>query len=139
MLDRIRAVSLDLDDTLWETLPVLRRAELAMLEWFDRHYPKLGRSYGVERFRALRIAVGDQHPEHAHDLTWLRTESLRRAAAEVGYPEAIAAAAFEVFHEARNRIDPYPDVRPALARIAAVLPIYALSNGNACVRRVGLG
>jgi FMN hydrolase / 5-amino-6-(5-phospho-D-ribitylamino)uracil phosphatase len=139
MLHRIRAVSLDLDDTLWEVLPVLRRAEMRLAEWLDRHYPKLGTAYGLERFRALRVSLAQEHPGQAHDMTWLRTESLRRAALEVGYPEACAGEAFDVFLAARNDIDPYPDVRPALGRIAAVVPIYALSNGNACVRRVGLG
>lgn len=139
MPDRIRAVSLDLDDTLWEVLPVLRRAEARLAAWLDRHYPRLGTEYGLERFRALRVALAQAHPDLAHDMTWLRTESLRRAAREVGYPDSCAQEAFDVFHAARNEIDPYPEVRPALGRIAAVVPVYALSNGNACVRRVGLG
>jgi HAD superfamily hydrolase (TIGR01509 family) len=139
MLDRIRAVSLDLDDTLWEVMPVLVRAELRLTDWLDRHYPKLGSAYGLDRHRALRIAIAKDSPDRSHDMTWLRTESLRRAALEVGYPEELAHDAFEIFIAARNEVDPFPDVRPSLARIAAVVPIYALSNGNACVRRVGLG
>jgi putative hydrolase of the HAD superfamily len=139
MLDRIRTVSLDLDDTLWETLPVLERAELSLLAWLDERWPRLGTGYGRERFRAERLAIARDHPDLAHDMTWLRTESLRRAAAAVGYPESVAGEAFEVFIAARNEIEPYPDVRPALARLAAALPVYALTNGNACVRRVGLG
>jgi FMN hydrolase / 5-amino-6-(5-phospho-D-ribitylamino)uracil phosphatase len=139
MIDRIRAVSLDLDETLWETLPVLARAERRLLEWFDRHYPRLGSAWGADRHRKLRITVAREHPERAHDLTWVRIESLRRAAALEGYPEALAPDAFEVFLGERCTIEPYPDVRPALARLAAAVPVYALSNGNACVRRVGLG
>jgi putative hydrolase of the HAD superfamily len=135
----IRAVSLDLDETLWETMPVLHRAEQRLQDWLDRHYPRLGTAYGLERFRALRVTVARDHPERAHDLTWLRTEALRRAAVEEGYPESMAPEAFEVFIAARCDLDPYPDVRPALARLAAVVPVYALSNGNACVHRVGLG
>lgn len=139
MLDRIRALSLDLDETLWETMPVLRRAEQRLLEWLDRHYPRLGTDYGPERFRALRVALAAEHPHLAHDMTWLRIESLRRAALDEGYPESVGPEAFEVFLAERCTIDCYPDVRPALARIATVVPVYALSNGNACVRRVGLG
>jgi putative hydrolase of the HAD superfamily len=135
----IRAVSLDLDETLWETMPVLHRAEQRLQDWLDRHYPRLGTAYGLDRFRALRLAVARENPDRAHDLTWLRTEALRRAAVDEGYPESMAPEAFEVFIAARCDIDPYPDVRPALARLAAVVPVYALSNGNACVRRVGLG
>jgi FMN hydrolase / 5-amino-6-(5-phospho-D-ribitylamino)uracil phosphatase len=139
MTTTIRAVSLDLDETLWETMPVLLRAEQRLQDWLDRHYPRLGTRYGLERFRALRMIVAREHPDRSHDLTWLRTEALRRAALDVGYPETVAPEAFEVFLAARCDIDPFPDVRPALARLAAVVPVYALSNGNACVQRVGLG
>ncbi|MCZ8132489.1 MAG: HAD family hydrolase [Steroidobacteraceae bacterium] len=139
MPSRLRAVSLDLDDTLWETLPVLANAEARLLGWLEVHYPRLAAAYDPVTARARRVAIAREHPGFAHDMTWLRTESLRRAALEVGYPEACALEAFEVFHAARNAIDPYADVRPALARLSARVPVYALSNGNACVKRVGLG
>jgi putative hydrolase of the HAD superfamily len=139
MLDRIRAVSLDLDDTLWEVMPVLYRAEARLQDWLRRHHPRLAAEYDAERFREVRVRVARESPERAHDMTWLRTEALRRCAVATGYDESVAAAAFEVFHAARNEVEFYPDVPDALARLAALVPVYALSNGNACVKRVGLG
>lgn len=139
MLDRIRAVSLDLDDTLWEVLPVLRRAEERLQDWLQRNYPRLAAEYDFERARAVRVRLAQEQPHRAHDMTWLRTESLRRCALAVGYDESVAPAAFEVFHAARNEVELYPDVPDALARLAALVPLYALSNGNACVKRIGLG
>lgn len=139
MLDRIRAVSLDLDDTLWDVMPVLRRAESRLQAWLERHYPRVAAEYDFARAREVRMALAREQPERAHDMTWLRTESLRRCALATGYDESMAAEAFEVFHAARNEVEPYPDVPDALARLAALVPVYALSNGNACVRRVGLG
>lgn len=139
MLDRIRAVSLDLDDTLWDVMPVLRRAESRLQDWLQRHYPRVAADYDFARAREVRMALAREQPEKAHDMTWLRTESLRRCAIASGYDESMAAAAFDVFHAARNEVELYPDVPTALPRLAALLPVYALSNGNACVRRVGLG
>lgn len=139
MLERIRAVSLDLDDTLWAVSPVLRRAEARLQDWLRQHHPRLAAGYDFERARAVRAQLAQEQPERAHDMTWLRTESLRRCALEVGYDESVAPAAFEVFHAARNEVELYPDVPDALPRLAALVPVYALSNGNACVKRVGLG
>lgn len=139
MTDRIRAVSLDLDDTLWEVMPVLRRAEARLQDWLGRRYPRLAAAYDVERFREVRVLVARERPDRAHDMTWIRTESLRRCALATGHDEALAEEAFEVFHAARNEVELYPDVPDALARLAARVPVYALSNGNACVKRVGLG
>jgi len=139
MAARLRIISLDLDNTLWDTPPVLARAEAALQDWLAEHYPRIPRRFSPQELQRERAALAHAHADRAHDLSWLRTEALRRAAVASGYDAAVADAAFEVFLAARNRIEPYPEVRPALARLAARWPLYALSNGNACVRRVGLG
>jgi FMN hydrolase / 5-amino-6-(5-phospho-D-ribitylamino)uracil phosphatase len=96
-------------------------------------------AFSSEDFKHLRAQLALGAPERAHDLSWLRTETLRRALLATGYAPALARDAFEVFLAERNRIEPYADVRPALERMARRVPLFALSNGNACVQRVGLG
>ncbi|MBS0394881.1 MAG: HAD family hydrolase [Proteobacteria bacterium] len=139
MPDRVRAVSLDLDNTLWDTPPVLVRAEAVLSAWLARHAPAMAARFDAGALAALRAAVAAESPERAHDLSYLRTEALRRAARACGYPEAVAERAFGVFLGARNEVVPYAEVPAALARLAARVPLYALSNGNACVWRAGLG
>jgi FMN hydrolase / 5-amino-6-(5-phospho-D-ribitylamino)uracil phosphatase len=39
IIENIKAISLDLDDTLWPILPVLERAEKALLDWLGEHAP----------------------------------------------------------------------------------------------------
>ena len=135
----LRAVSLDLDNTLWDTPPVLLRAEAVLRDWLAIHCPALAASFDIAALTRLRAVVAAESPGHAHDFSWIRTEALRRAARASGYPDEVAAHAFEVFLAARNQIAPYAEVPAALARLAARVPLYALSNGNACVYRVGLG
>jgi len=133
------ALSLDLDNTLWDTPPVIRRAERVLIEWLGTHAPRILAKHGETGLQSLRGAVAAEFPERSHDLSWVRTESLRRAARLAGYDEDVAPRAFEVFLVARNEIRPFDEVPRALTRLAARLPIYALTNGNACVHRVGLG
>ncbi|MFG5407658.1 hypothetical protein ABXN37_05510 [Piscinibacter sakaiensis] len=38
-----RAITLDLDDTLWPVRPVIRRAEAALRAWLARHAPATAR------------------------------------------------------------------------------------------------
>ena len=139
MTPRLRAVSLDLDNPLGDTPPVLRRAEARLGAWLEQRYPRIAARFASEDLQRLRAAVAAEAPGRAHDLSWLRTEALRRAARACSYPSAVASEAFAVFIAARNEIEPYPEVRAALARLAARVPLYALTNGNACVHRVGLG
>ena len=39
-LSRIRAITLDLDDTLWPVWPTIHRAEDVLRAWLDTHAPR---------------------------------------------------------------------------------------------------
>ncbi len=135
----LRAVSLDLDNTLWDTAPVLVRADAVLHDWLAANSPGIASRFDRAALLRLRLDVVAERPERAHDLSFIRNEALRRAARASGYSDAVADQAFAVFLTARNEVVPFEEVPDALARLAARVPLYALTNGNACVWRVGLG
>src|SRR5690606_3140498 len=65
----IRALTLDLDDTLWPVWPAIERAEFAVQEWLAEHAPGTARGFPLERMRQLRDAVARDNPGLAHDFT----------------------------------------------------------------------
>lgn len=134
----IRAITFDLDDTLWAIDPVIVRAEQRMHDWLAEHYPRLGERYSPDALRALREQVTRQHPELAHDLAALRVESLALAARACGYGREVAEQAFEVMWQARNEVELFADALPVLTALAARLPLGGLTNGNADIVRIGL-
>lgn len=134
----IRALTLDLDDTLWPIAPVIERAEAVLHGWLERHAPATAASYPVVAMRRLRAEVGRQHPEWAHDLTQLRLQATRQALASSGDDPALAEPAFELFFAERQRVEFFADVADALARLAARYPLLALTNGNADLAATGL-
>ena len=135
----LRAVSLDLDNTLWDTPPVLVRAEAVLRAWLEANCPGIANRFDGAALARLRLAVVGDQPERAHDLSYVRTEALKRAARAAGYADEAGEQAFAVFLTARNEVVPFEEVPDALARLAARVPLFALSNGNACVWRAGLG
>lgn len=135
----LTAITLDLDDTLWPVWPAIERAEALLLEWLRQHAPATGSVHDARSLRALRVQVEQLYPDRLHDLSLLRLESIRLALKQQGDDERLAEAAFEVFFAARQQVEFFEDVLPALERLAARWPILALSNGNADVQRVGLG
>ena len=136
----VHAITLDLDDTLWPMAPTLRRAEALMQDWLRRHAPATVAAHDKAAWASLRRAVAADRPDWAHDLSALRRETIRRALLAAGDNPALAGPAFEVFFDARQQVDLFDDVLPALARLAARWPVVALTNGNADVHRVpGLG
>ena len=135
---RVRALTLDLDDTLWPVWPAIERAEVALHGWLGINAPATAARFDVAGLRALRERVALEQPQWSHDLSALRRESVRMALAEASEDEGLAEAAFEVFFAERQRVDFYPDVLDALQRLSKAYPLLALSNGNAELARVGL-
>lgn len=135
---RLRAICFDLDDTLWDVWPAITRAEQRLFDWLADHYPRVAEHHDIASMRARRMAVAAEFPDRMHDLTFLRTESLRRHLVEAGYPAEAAHDAFEVFFAVRNEVVPYADVMPALQRLSTRFRLLSLTNGNADLSRIGL-
>ena len=142
MLDRlkVKAITLDLDDTLWPIWPTIARAEAALQEWLRHRAPGAAELLADDLQRHhLRQAVMIAQPELQHQLSAIRTEMIRRALEASREDEGLADPAYAVFFEARQQVQLFEDAAPALAFLAQRYPIVALSNGNADVDRIGLG
>lgn len=134
----VRAITLDLDDTLWPFAPIGARIERVLDEWLWQHSPGTAERFPIAAMRQLREQVFAEHPELLHDLSALRRLTLQRALHESGADPALLEPAYEIFYAARNQVECYPDAIDALARLAARLPVAALTNGNADLERIGL-
>jgi len=134
----VLAISLDLDDTLWEVAPVIRRAEDELWAWLAQSYPRIVERFSETRALELRQQLALEHANRAHDFRFLRLRVLAHMASLSGYAESVAEEAFEVFDSARNRVELFPDVEPALERLAGRYRIVALTNGNASLEKIGI-
>ncbi len=134
----IRALTLDLDDTLWPIGPTIRRAHAAVRGWFEANAPELAR-WGDDAWLLVQREVIDSAPHKAHDLRWRRARSYALALERAGYDANLSGDAFAVFDAARHDVELFPDVEQALTALARTYPLVALSNGSAQVERAGLG
>jgi len=137
-LGELRAVAFDLDNTLWDVGPVIVRAEQRLHEWLDEHCPRITERVTIEEMRTARERLARSEPHNAHDFTYLRITALAAHARACGYGEEVAERAFEVFFAARNELQPYGDVQPALERLRTRYTLASLSNGNADLELIGL-
>lgn len=139
MSRRIRAITLDLDDTLWPVWPTIERAEARLHAHLQAHAPAVAHAFDVPAMRALRDAVMAEDPLARVDLRRARRRALERAFEQAGADADGVEAALEVFMAERQRVEFYPDALPALERLAARFPLVALTNGNADVHAIGIG
>ena len=137
-MHRIRAITLDLDDTLWEVGPVIRRAEAELWAWLQDRYPAIPARFSAAAVAQLREQVIEEYRHRNHDLRFLRKMVLARMAIDSGYTDDMVDDAFAVFDAARNRVELFPDVRPALAVLREHFTVIAVTNGNANLERIGI-
>ncbi len=140
---KIRAITLDLDDTLWPIAPTITRAEQRAQEWLEQHAVKVARAWTQERLRDLKMELYSTRPELKVDLSHIRRLALQHAFADCGFNIEDSAQLIEnalrVFMVARNEVDFYPDVLASLERLAQRYPIVAVTNGNADIHTIGIG
>ena len=134
----IQAITLDLDDTIWPIAPAIDRAEAALEAWLQQHAARTAARWPLQARRALRDQVDAEHPHLAHDFTRQRLITLERMLRDSGDDVALVDPAFEAYFAARCEVEHYDDSLEALRRMAARVPLAALSNGNACLKRIGL-
>jgi 2-haloalkanoic acid dehalogenase type II len=136
----IKAITLDLDDTLWPVWPAIERAEAALDDWLGRHAPMTAALFANPTARHdIREQIVRTRPELKHNLSAIRREAIRLALYRSKENPLLADEAFEVFFDARHQVTLFDDAMLALEYLSSRYPVVALSNGNADVARVGLG
>lgn len=138
--DHLAAISFDLDDTLWPVTSLIARAEAAGIAWFEQHAPLSLPYLAQDRRRDLRqralseLAHGDARRT---DMRYLRERLYQLALLDAGYDDSRAREAFLVFDAARQLVEPFEDAEHVLERLAQHLPLVAITNGSADLKRIG--
>ncbi len=139
----IRAVTFDLDDTLWAVEPAIERAERDLRTWLDANCPDMAARYDREALFKVRAAIVAKTPHLQHDVSELRVQVLKTALLRTGHgaaeAERLARTGFEVFLSARHAIEYYDHAAEVLRTLGRRYLIGALTNGNADVRRLDIG
>jgi FMN hydrolase / 5-amino-6-(5-phospho-D-ribitylamino)uracil phosphatase len=141
--NKIKAISLDLDDTLWPIRPAIERAEKALHHWLSQHAPMTAALFSsadamadIRKYTTTELVK--TKPSLQYDLSAVRRESIRTALQRAHEDPQLAEAAFDVFFAERNKVTLFDDVMPALRRLSQKFPLVSLSNGNADLHKIGI-
>ncbi len=137
----VKAMTFDLDDTLYDNYPVIVRMERELLSWLKHHHPAVAHMDKTDWF-ALKQRVVQQQPELKSDVTLWRLVQLNQAFSQVGYDNeaahTAAQAAVEVALDWRNRFEVPQQSLDVLAELGQEIPLVAITNGNVDLDRIGL-
>ena len=136
----IKVVAFDLDNTLWASEVVIRRAEHRLLKWFNENVPQS--KYDTVNLQVLRQDILGKHPELSNKVTELRrltiSEILKASGIENSSITETVNAAMQVFLEARNDVKLFPGTKDVIKLLAEKYIIGAITNGNADINSTTL-
>jgi len=141
-LNPVSVLSFDLDDTLYDNSPVLAAAEAAMLSALARHAP-LTCTTDSEFWWQQRRLLAKKIPDIRHDIGRWRLLGIEAGLISLGLASCeageIAELAYSAFLAERTRISLQPQVKQLLSELAQHYKLIAITNGNACIHKMGIG
>ena len=137
----VKAVSFDVDGTLWDFDKVMRNALRQTLLELARHCAEAAALLSVKKMIDIRDRVHERLRGRVSDLVEIRNESFKQALIDVRFPnDALATHLSDVYFEHRwAGTELFGDVRPALEALARKYRLGILSNGNSYAEKIGLG
>ncbi len=141
-LQPIKALTFDLDDTLYDNRPVIVRAEQAMYDWLAEYHP-CSHTLTRQDWMALKQHIAMADPMLKHDVTLWRYELIKIGLMQLGYRLADAEKAahhgLEVVLAVRNNVNVPAETHRVLSELAQRVPLLAITNGNVDADKIGLG
>jgi HAD superfamily hydrolase (TIGR01549 family) len=135
---QVRAISFDLDDTLWDCAPAIANAEKALFEWHTLVTPSIAKAHTPGTLQGYRNEFRNNNPELTGCVTAMRVEGLRSLLKTFGYPQHLAEEGFTVFYKARSQVEFYPGAEDMLKVLSASFRLAAITNGNADLQSIGI-
>ena len=138
MSQKIKVLSFDLDDTLWPCVPTIERAEELLYQWLKEYVPSITQRYTKQQLREKRKRLLTERTDLAHDLTRQRILSFEQLASEFNTTHSWIQPAFDIFHEARQQVTLFDDVKPVLDKLNERYQLVSVTNGNASTIKTGV-
>ena len=82
---KAKAITFDLDDTLWPILPVIIRAEEETNTWLKNNYPAVKKIMDTSEILQIRTEILNKYPQFKNDLSKLREKSYESLGLRAGY------------------------------------------------------
>lgn len=138
----IKAMTFDLDDTLYDNHPVIAFLETSIRQWMIEHHP-VSQRRSSDWWQNLKKELVNQQPLLIHDVTQWRFCQIKTGLMVLGYSEfqanQAAMAGMEEVLRLRNLVSVPNATHQVLGQLAASFPLIAITNGNANPDKIGLG
>ena len=139
----VKAITFDLDDTLWPLKPTLIRAEKETYNWLTKNAKPLTDNYSIRDIAEFRYQLFRNKPQFHNQISKVRIATIKELALLSEYSEqdaqALAEQSFEVHYALRQQVNCFEGVEELLEKLSDSFVLGAISNGNADVNKTVIG
>ena len=140
-LGPVKAMTFDLDDTLYDNGPVIRVAEVSLQDYIVKHYPRTAQLTPAQ-WQDIRHRLLQADPRLSSDMGRWRLQTLQQALASDIDDETTlnkaAKACFDCFYTARSNFVLTDEMHQTMAKLARRVPLIGITNGNVDTQTTGL-
>nr|WP_308424625.1 HAD-IA family hydrolase [Shewanella aestuarii] len=140
-LKPFKAISFDLDDTLYDNQPIIINAVKQSFALLHREYPA-STQWTTDDWLKCKLAQQTLYPELKHDTSAARYAMLREGLIQLGYNEIQATqgaqAGLAYFQHHRSDFTVAEDVIAILQALKVDFTLVGITNGNVDASRIGL-
>lgn len=137
----VKVLSFDLDDTLYDNVPVIAAAEAWLLNALKQQRPE-STLLGKDKLAAIKRQILVAEPELAHDVSALRlrmlTQGLQQQGMQLTAAQALAAELYQGFLTERGKINVPKTSHQVLSELGQRYPLAVITNGNLPIERTAL-
>ena len=138
----IKYISFDLDDTFWDVMPTIYRAEDLTSSWIKENYPGADKIIQSTNMMDLRNKLLKEDPSLLVQISDLRTKMFYEVGLLAGYnkeeSDKLSKNAFNIFIEARNDVKLFEGVQETLESLNQNYSLGVITNGNADLKKIGI-
>ncbi len=141
-LSPIKAMTFDLDDTLYDNRPVLINLEAQLQQWLHENYPQT-QIWDRVRWTQIKFQLLAEQPQLKNDVSLWRFKQLEQGFLLLGFE---ASEAQQAAHRAmqkvlfwRNQVNVPQNTHQVLAALQQKIPLVGITNGNVDANKIGLG
>lgn len=140
-INQIRAITFDLDDTLYDNSLIVEKAEDELIKALQQ-YEQLHNLTKAEYFVAKNTLL-ETNTEIYHDVIVWRIETIKFILTKAKLPTSKIASIIDetlaIFNFWRHKMQVPQATHTLLTKLATKFPLAVITNGNVDVSKIGLG
>lgn len=141
LIQPFKAITFDLDDTLYDNRLVIKRAEKKLIHFLNQSHPKLLK-FTHQNYQFYRKQLLLKYPKIYFNISDWRQQSILLSIKSFGIESRLAILisrqAMSLVNFWRNQINISTDTHYVLKLLSAKLPLIAITNGDANMKECNI-